>query len=268
MSAVTRPVAIEWLLEFRRYRELFFFLIWRDVKIRYKQTLLGASWAVIQPFFMMVIFTLMFGRMAGIDSEGVPYPVFSYAALVPWTYFQYAVTLSGNSLVANSKLISKVYFPRAIIPASSSLSGIVDFAIAAVVLIGLMVHYDTPITAGLLLWFVFLVPLVMFATAVGMIFSAMNVKYRDIKYTIPFFLHVMLFVSPIIYPASNVPERYRLILQFNPLVGILDAFRAVVIPSRAIDWNSLAIACSVTVVLFVIASVYFYRTERSFADLV
>lgn len=268
MSAVTRPVAIEWLLEFRRYRELFFFLIWRDVKIRYKQTLLGASWAIIQPFFMMVIFTLMFGRMAGIDSEGVPYPVFSYAALVPWTYFQYAVTQSGNSLVANSKLISKVYFPRAIIPASSSLSGLVDFAIAALVLIGVMVYYDTPITAGLLLWFVFLVPLVVFATALGMIFSAMNVKYRDIKYTIPFFLHVMLFVSPIIYPASNVPERYRLILQFNPLVGILDAFRAVVIPNRAIDWNTLGIACAVTAVLCVIASVYFYRTERSFADLI
>lgn len=268
MTTVTRPIAIEWLIEFKRYRELFFFLIWRDVKIRYKQTLLGASWAVIQPFFMMVIFTVMFGRMANIDSEGVPYPVFSYAALVPWTYFQYAVTQSGNSLVANSKLISKVYFPRAIIPASSSLSGLVDFAIAAVVLLALMAYYHTPITPALLLWFVFLVPLVMFATAVGMIFSAMNVKYRDIKYTIPFFLHVLLFVSPIIYPASNMPEKYRLLIQLNPLVGIIDAFRAVVIPTRAVDMPSLWIACGVTAVTFVIASVYFYRTERSFADLI
>lgn len=268
MTTMTKPVAIEWLLEFKRYRELFYFLIWRDVKIRYKQTLLGASWAIIQPFFMMVIFTLMFGRMAGIDSEGVPYPVFSYAALVPWTYFQYAVTQSGNSLVANSRLISKVYFPRAIIPASSSLSGIVDFAIAAVVLIGLMVYYQTPITAGLLLWFLFLVPLVMFATAVGMIFSAMNVKYRDIKYTIPFFLHIMLFVSPIIYPVSNVPEKYRVFLALNPLVGILDAFRAVVIPTRSVDWGSLGVACAVTAALFLVASLYFYRTERSFADLI
>jgi lipopolysaccharide transport system permease protein len=268
MSTLAKPLVVEWLAEFRRYRELFYFLIWRDVKIRYKQTALGASWAIIQPFFMMIIFTVMFGRMAGIDSEGVPYPVFSYAALVPWTYFQYAVTQSGNSLVANAKLISKVYFPRAIIPASASLSGLVDFGIASLVMIGMMIYYDMPVPLGLLLWPVFVVPLAVLATSLGMIFSAMNVKYRDIKYTIPFFIHVMLFVSPIIYGTSTVPEKYRLVLLLNPLVGIIDAFRAVVIPTRPVDWGGLWIACGITTVLLVVASVYFYRTERWFADLI
>ncbi|HEX5132251.1 MAG TPA: ABC transporter permease [Candidatus Krumholzibacteria bacterium] len=268
MTSATRPMVVEWMLEFRQYRELFFFLIWRDVKIRYKQTLLGASWAIIQPFFMMIVFTLMFGRMAKVPSEGVPYPIFSYAALVPWTYFQYAVGQSGNSLVANSKLISKVYFPRAIIPAASALSGVVDFAIATVVLIGMMIYYHMPITTGLLLWPLFLIPLVILSSAIGMVFSAMNVKYRDIKYTIPFFIQSMLFLSPVIYGTGTVPERYQMFLRFNPLVGIIDAFRASVLPTREIDWGMLGVACIVTTVLFVVASIYFYRTERSFADLI
>jgi len=270
MSTVTRtrPMAVEWLLEFARYRELFFFLVWRDIKIRYKQTLLGASWAVIQPFFMMVVFNLMFGRMAKIDSEGVPYPVFSYAALVPWTYFQYAVPQSGNSLVANSRLISKVYFPRAIIPASAALSGVLDFGIASVVLIGVMLFYHMAVPVGLLLWPVFLIPLVVFSTSIGMILSALNVKYRDIKYTIPFFIQAMLFLSPVIYGTGAVPARYNAILRFNPLVGIIDAFRAAVLPTRTIDWPQLGLAVIVTTVLFVVASMYFYRTERSFADLI
>ncbi len=261
-------MVIEWLAEFKRYRELFFFLIWRDVKIRYKQTVLGATWAIIQPFFMMVVFTFMFGKMAKMDSEGVPYPVFSYAAVVPWTYFQYAVSQSGNSLIANSRLISKVYFPRAIVPASAALSGLVDFAIASVVLIGVMLYYKMPVPFGLLLWPALLVPLVVLSTSLGMIFAALNVKYRDIKYTIPFFLNVMLFVSPIIYGTTTVPDKYRNVLIFNPLVGIIDSFRAAVIPTRSIDWPAFWVACGVTAVLALIASVYFYKTERWFADLI
>lgn len=268
MSAATRSVAIEWLLEFKRFRELFFFLIWRDVKIRYKQTALGAAWAVIQPFFMMIVFTLMFGRTGHVDSEGVAYPVFSYAALVPWTYFQYAVAQSGNSLITNSKLISKVYFPRAIIPASSALSGVVDFGIASAVMIGMMLYYHVPITWNLLLWPLFLIPLVALSVAIGMYFSALNVKYRDIKYTIPFFIQMMLFVSAIIYPISSLPDKYRQIIVLNPLVGIIDAFRAAVLPTRVIDWNLLWLSCGITAVLLVLASVYFYRTERHFADLI
>jgi lipopolysaccharide transport system permease protein len=265
---LTRPLAVEWVVEFYRYRELFYFLVWRDVKIRYKQTLLGASWAILQPFFMMVVFTLLFSRMANIDSEGVPYPVFSYAALVPWTYFQHAVPLAGNSLLANSKLISKVYFPRAIIPASSALSGVVDFAFAAVVLIGIMMYYHVPVSAGLLLWPVFLVPLLVFSTAIGMFFSSLNVKYRDIKYTIPFFVQIMLFLSPVIYPSTTMPEKYRVILQLNPMVGIIDAFRAAALPTRAIDWGLFGQASLITLGLFVLAAVHFYRTEREFADII
>jgi lipopolysaccharide transport system permease protein len=255
------------MVEFFRYRELFYFLVWRDVKIRYKQTLLGASWAILQPFFMMVIFTLLFSRVTG-DSEGVPYPVFSYAALVPWTYFQHAVPLSGNSLIANSKLISKVYFPRAIIPASSALSGVVDFLFAAAVLVGIMFYYDVPLTAGLLLWPVFLLPLLLLATAIGMFFSSLNVKYRDIKYTIPFFVQIMLFLSPVIYPSATMPERYQPLLRLNPLVGIIDAFRGAALPTRPIDWALLGQATGITIVLFALAAAYFYKTEREFADII
>jgi len=268
VNALARPQALEWLSEFVRYRELFFFLVWRDVKIRYKQTLLGASWAILQPFFMMVVFSLLFGRVAKIDSEGVPYPIFSYAALVPWTYFQYAVPLSGNSLIANSKLISKVYFPRAIIPASSALSGTVDFGFASLVLIGMMLYYHMPVTAGLLLWPLFMIPLIIFSTAIGMIFSALNVKYRDIKYTIPFFVQAMLFLAPVIYPFSSMPAKYQAVLRLNPLVGIIDAFRAVVLPTRSVDWHLLGIATVISLALLALASVYFSRAERAFADLV
>lgn len=270
MTSLARPVAVEWMAEFVRYRELFFFLVWRDVKIRYKQTLLGASWAILQPFFMMIVFSILFGRVAKIDSEGVPYPIFSYAALVPWTYFQYAVPLSGNSLISNSRLIAKVYFPRAIIPASSALSGAVDFGFASLVLVGMIFYYHMPLSAlmGLLLWPLFLIPLVILSTAIGMFFSALNVKYRDIKYTIPFFVQAMMFLSPVIYPSSSMPEKYQALLRFNPLVGILDAFRAAVLPTRSIDWGLLGLATIISLVLFVIASVYFYKTERTFADLV
>jgi len=268
VTTLVRPLVVEWLAEFYRFRELFYFLVWRDVKIRYKQTLLGASWAILQPFSMMIVFSILFGRVAGIDSEGVPYPVFSYAALVPWTYFQYAVPQAGNSLVANSKLISKVYFPRAIIPASSALSGVVDFGFAAVILIGIMLYYHVPLSAGILLWPLFLIPLLVLATAIGMFFSSLNVKYRDIKYTIPFFVQVMMFVSPVIYGTSKLPDRYQSILKFNPLVGIIGAFRAAVLPARSIDWGLFGLACIVTTVLFVLAAVYFYKTEREFADII
>jgi lipopolysaccharide transport system permease protein len=268
MNAVARSVPVEWLYEFVRYRELFFFLVWRDVKIRYKQTLLGASWAILQPFFLMVVFSFIFGRIAKVDTEGVPYQVFSFAALVPWAYFQYAVPLAGNSLISNTGLISKVYFPRAIIPASSALSGVVDFAIASAMLIALMVYFHIPFTAELLLWPLLLLPLVVFTTAVGMLFAALNVKFRDIKYTIPFFMQAMLFLSPVAYPTSAVPEHLTWLRYLNPLAGILDAFRASVLPARTIAWGELGIAIGLTLILFTIASVYFYRTERSFADLI
>jgi lipopolysaccharide transport system permease protein len=268
MSTSVRINRWEGILEYGRYRELFFFLVWRDIKIRYKQTFLGVLWAVIQPFFTMIIFTIFFGRVAGIDSEGLPYPIFSYSALLPWTYFSVAVALSGNSLLANSRLISKVYFPRAIIPTASALSGIVDFAIAYIVLIGMMLYYDIHFSWGMLWWPVLLIPLVILIVSLGMMLSALNVKYRDVKYAIPFFIQSLLFISPVIYPTTSLPHRFQKILALNPLTGLINAFRASLLPERSIDWHSLLISVCVVAVLFVMAVLFFHRTEREFADVI
>lgn len=268
VGALARRTLPEWILEYARYRELFVFLVWRDVKIRYKQTVLGAAWAIIQPFMMMVVFTLLFGRMAKMDSQGMPYPIFYYAAMVPWTFFQQGVPLSGNSLVTNAKLISKVYFPRAIIPTASALAGVVDFAVASLVLLAMMAYYHFPFTLELLLWPVLVLPLTVLVVSIGMVFSALNVKYRDIKYTIPFFIQMMLFVSGIIYPSASVPERYQALLRANPLVGLINAFRACVFPTQTIDWHEVGVSCAIIAVLFVLAATYFRRTEKFFADLI
>jgi lipopolysaccharide transport system permease protein len=258
----------EWLQEFWRYRELFYFLVWRDVKIRYKQTVLGAAWAIIQPFFIMIIFTLFFGRLAKMPSDGIPYPVFSYSALVPWTYFAGALALAGNSLVGNANLITKVYFPRVTIPASAVLSGLVDFAIASVVLLGMMVYYRIQLSWGLLLWPVLVVPLVLLALGVGMFLAALNVKYRDVKYTIPFIVQLWLFLSPIIYPTSIIPERFRTLIALNPISGIIEAFRASLLPTRQVDWQLLSVSVAVTLFIFTLGALYFMKTERNFADVV
>jgi lipopolysaccharide transport system permease protein len=257
-----------WLREFWQYRELFFFLVWRDVKIRYKQTALGAIWAVIQPFATMIIFTIFFGRMAKMPSDGIPYPIFSYCALLPWTYFSISLGLSGNSLVANANLIRKVYFPRVAIPAASALGGLVDHSIAFVVLIGMMFYYKIPLSFGLLLWPVFMVPMVILTLGLGMILSSLNVKYRDIKYVIPFFIQSLLFITPIIYPTSVVPERFKFLLSLNPLTGMIEGFRAVMLPTRSIDWEMILTSVVIIIVIFVAGAIYFRKTEREFADVI
>jgi lipopolysaccharide transport system permease protein len=257
-----------WIKEFWEYRELFFFLVWRDVKIRYKQTVLGAGWAIIQPFFMMIIFTLFFGRMAKMPSDGIPYPVFSYSALLPWNYFSASLRLSGNSLVTGANLVRRVYFPRVALPAASTLSGLVDFAIAFVVLIGMMVYYDIPISWGLLMWPLLLIPLVLLALGIGMILSALNVKYRDIKHAIPFFIQALLFITPIIYPTSIASKKIQFLLSLNPLTGLIEAFRASMLPTRSIDWQLLGMSVVITLVIFVVGAIYFRRTEREFADII
>jgi lipopolysaccharide transport system permease protein len=256
------------LNEIFQYRELFFFLVWRDIKVRYKQTVLGAAWAIIQPFFLMVVFTLFFGRLAKMPSDGIPYPIFSYSALVPWTYVSVSVALAGNSLVGNANLLTKVYFPRIALPASSVLAGAVDFAIASTVLIAMMIYYDVALSWELLLWPVLLVPLMMLTLGVGMILAALNVKYRDVKYAIPFALQLWLFVTPIIYPTSIVPERMRFLVGLNPLTGIIEAFRASLLPNRYVDWELLLLSMGITLIIFVVGALYFYRTERYFADLI
>jgi lipopolysaccharide transport system permease protein len=268
IASTPSTVPRAWLREFWRYRELFYFLVWRDVKIRYKQTALGAAWAIIQPFFTMVIFSLFFGRLAKMPSDGMPYPIFYYSALIPWTYFSVSLGQSGNSLVANANLIRRVYFPRVALPAASALGGIVDFAIAFVVLIAMMIYYHIPFTLGLLLWPLLLIPMILLVISLGMILSSLNVKYRDIKYAIPFFIQSILFMTPIIYPTSIVPERFRVLLLLNPLTGLIDAFRASVLPTRQIEWGPVGISVAVTLVILVLAAVFFRNTEREFADII
>lgn len=249
------------------YRELLYFLTWRDVKVRYKQTALGAAWAILQPLLTMLIFTLFFGRLAGIPSDGVPYPLFAYAGLLPWTFFSNAVTNSGNSLVGSANLITKVYFPRMIIPAGAVLAGLVDLAIAFVILIVLMAYYDVAITLNLIMLPALVGLITLLAMSVGMWMSALNVKYRDIRYALPFLTQLWMFASPIIYPLSLVPEKWRWLFALNPLTGIIEGFRSSLF-GRDFNWMSLSISAAFTLALLVYSSYSFKRMEKSFADIV
>ena len=278
MAAESRPIPVV-IIESRRgwrainlrelwtYRELLYFLIWRDVKIRYKQTLLGATWAIVQPLLTMVIFTFIFGRVAQIDSGGIPYPVFAYAALLPWTFFANAITNSGNSIVGSAHLITKVYFPRMIIPVSAVGAGLVDFAVAFPMLAALMFYYHIPLTWNLL----FLVPLVLLTTllaiAVGMWLSAINVKYRDVKFAIPFLVQIWMYLSPVAYPSSVVPARWRTVYSLNPFVGIIDGYRWVLF-GGAIPLREIGISLVITLLLFGYATYQFRKMEKGFADVI
>jgi lipopolysaccharide transport system permease protein len=251
-----------------RYRELLRFLVWRDVKIRYKQTVLGAAWAVIQPFITMIVFSVFFGRLAKMPTDGIPGPIFWYSALLPWTYFSSTIVSAGNSLVSNRDLITKVYFPRVIIPASTVFSGLVDFAIAFVLLIGMMLYYGIPLSWGILVWPLAMTTLVVLALGAGMFLAALNINYRDIKYALPFGIQLLLFLTPIIYPSSIIPEKYQGLLALNPLSGIIEACRASLIPTHAVDWKLFGASVLITLVTFVAGAIYFNRTQRSFADVV
>jgi len=250
------------------YRELFYFLAWRDMKVRYKQTVLGVLWAIIQPVFTMVIFTVVFGHMANISSEGVPRPIFYFSALLPWIYFSSTLNSAGLSLVSNSGLLTKIYFPRIILPAAAALGGLVDFLIGSVLLVGFIIYYDLRVGWNLLLWPALLVPLVLLAFSLGSFLAALNVKYRDVKYAIPFGIQLLLFMTPIIYPSSVFPERFQWLLALNPLSGLIEAFRYALVPSYKVHWDVLALSLAVTAGLFVFAMVYFKRTEKAFADIV
>jgi lipopolysaccharide transport system permease protein len=258
----------ESLVEILRYRELLFFLTWRDVKVRYKQTLLGAAWAVIQPLVAMIVFTVFFGRLAEIPTGEIPYPIFSYTALVPWIYFSTAVISAGNSFVANTDLITKVYFPRIIIPLSAVLGCLVDFVIASAMMGVLLAWYGISPSTQMLVWPLAVGLLVVLALGAGMFLAALNVTYRDIKFALPFGIQMLLFVTPIIYPSSLVPAAYRPLLALNPLSGIIEACRASLLPSQSIEWGPLGVSALMTGVIFVLGARYFQRTERSFADVI
>ncbi|MDQ3666123.1 MAG: ABC transporter permease [Acidobacteriota bacterium] len=250
------------------YRELFYFLVWRDLKVRYKQTVLGVAWAIIQPLFTMLIFTLFFGRLAGVPSDDVPYPVFVYAGLLLWTFFANAVTTSGNSLVGNSNLLSKVYFPRLFIPSAAVGAGLVDLAIAFVILVALMIYYEVVVTWSILMLPVLVLLTTLLAVGVGTWLSALNVKYRDIRFALPFLIQIWMFVSPIIYPPSFVPEKWRWLLALNPLTGIIDSFRVSLFGHQNFNWGMLAISTMITLALLAYSAYAFWRMEENFADIV
>ena len=254
--------------ELWQYRELFYFLAWRDVKVRYKQTALGIAWAVLQPLLAMMMFTLLFGRLGSLPSEGMPYPLFYFCALLPWTYFSATLTNSGNSLVANANLLTKVYFPRVILPTSAAVSGLVDLAVGSVLLFAMMGYYRLAPGWSLLLAPPLILLLFVAALGVSMILAALNVRYRDVKYTLPFLVQFWLFATPVIYPASMIPRRYRLLVALNPMSGVIDAFRACLVPTKQLDWQLLWTSSVVTLAVFTAAVIYFKKTERAFADIV
>jgi len=250
------------------YRELLYFLVWRDIKVRYKQTVLGAAWAVIQPFFTMVVFTIFFGQLAKVPSDGLPYPVFAYCGLLPWQLFSYALTQSGNSLVANQNLITKVYFPRLVIPLAACLAGIVDFGIAFLVLLGMMIFYGITPTAAMASLPIFLLFALATALGVGLWLSAMNVRYRDVRYTIPFLTQVWLFATPIAYPSSLIPAKWRAIYGLNPMAGVVEGFRWALLGKGELPGPLVGISLAAVVVLLTGGLYYFRRMERTFADVV
>lgn len=249
------------------YRELIYFLTWRDVKVRYKQTLLGAAWAILQPLLTMIIFTLLFGRLAGIKSDGVPYPIFAYSGLLIWTFFANSVTNSGNSLVGSANLITKIYFPRMIIPGAAVAAGLVDLGLASLVLVVLMLYYQVPIGGGILMIPPLLFLTTLLALGVGMWLSALNVKYRDVRHAIPFLIQLWMFASPVIYPASILPARWRWVLELNPLTGIIENFRVALFGGR-FGWTSLSVSTAVTLIILVWSAYSFRRVEKTFADIV
>jgi lipopolysaccharide transport system permease protein len=250
------------------YRELLYFLVWRDIKVRYKQTVLGAAWAIIQPFFTMVVFSIFFGRLAGIPSDGLPYPIFAYCALLPWQLFSHAITESGNSLVANQNLITKVYFPRLVIPISAVLAGLMDFGIAFLVLLGMMAYYGIAPMMAVLTLPLFILLAIATALAVGLWLSALNVQYRDVRYTIPFLAQFWLFVTPIAYPSSLVPEGWRVLYGLNPMAGVVEGFRWALLGTANAPGPMLAVSVAVVVALLVGGLYYFRRMEKTFADVV
>lgn len=254
--------------ELKEYRELLFFLALRELKIRYKQTIMGASWALMQPFFTMIVFTLIFGGLAKMPSEGIPYPIFSYSGLLIWTYFSNALSQSSNSLVANSNLLSKVYMPRIFIPTSPCLAGIVDYTIALSILALMMLYYKFVPNITIFMLPIIVLMTFLLASGIGYWLSSICVKYRDVTFVLPFFIQLLMFVSPVIYPANIVGKKLQWLLYLNPLTGIINAHRACILGYTAVDYAGLLISAVMIIVIFVSGVLYLKHTEKYFADLV
>jgi len=250
------------------YRELLYFLAWKDLKLRYKQTVLGAGWALLQPFATMVVFTVFFGRLGGLPSDGLPYPVFTYAALLPWMLFAYVLTQSSQSIVVHQDLVTKVYFPRLLIVLAPLGVGLVDFGIAFTLLLAMMLWYGLPPGPAVLAVPLFVALAAMAAVAVGLWLAAANVRYRDVRHALPFFTSLWLFASPVAYPASLVPEHWRWLYGLNPMAGVIEGFRWALLGGRGVPLSLVAASSTVTLILLVGGLAYFARVERTFADVV
>jgi len=254
--------------ELWNYRELLYFFVWRDIKIRYKQTAIGAAWAVLQPFLTMLIFSLFFGRLAHIPSQGLPYPIFFYSALLPWMYFATALQNATNTIVENQRLITKVYFPRLVLPLSAVLSGLVDFGISFLMFIAMMIYYRIHPTAALLWLPLFLLLAVLTALGVGLWLSALNAIYRDVRYVLPFLVQFWLFASPVAYPSSLVPERWRWLYGLNPMAGVIEGYRWSLAGAGDPPSRLIFVSVSVVLVLLVSGVAYFQKMETTVADVV
>ena len=254
--------------ELWQYRELLYFLTWRDIKVRYKQTALGAAWAIIQPVMTMVVFSLFFGKLGKIPSDGVPYPIFSFAALVPWTFFANGLSQSSNSLVGSSNLIKKVYFPRLAIPIATVLSGLLDFVLAFVVLLAMMLYYGVVPTVNTLWLPLFLLLAVVTSLGVGLWLSALNVQYRDVRYVVPFLTQFWMFATPIAYPSSLLHEPWRTIYALNPMVGVVEGFRWALLGTNTAPGPIIAASSFAALLILISGAFYFRRMERTFADVV
>jgi lipopolysaccharide transport system permease protein len=270
-TVVIRPSRALFDLDLRavwKYRELLYFLVWRDLKVRYKQAAIGIAWAIVQPVVALAIFTVVFGRFARLPSEGVPYPLFAMAALLPWTYFSEALRRSATGLVEDSDLIRKIYFPRLVIPLAMITAPLIDLAISFVLLVALMVWFGAVPGANILFLPLFLLLALALALAVGLWLGPINVRFRDIKHTLPFVLQVWMYASPVIYSSSMIPERWRWVYSLNPMVGVIEGFRWALLATSAPDFRAMAISCVTVLLLLAGGIVYFKKMERFFADLI
>jgi lipopolysaccharide transport system permease protein len=267
IDANAREKLIDWQ-ELWRYRDLFYILAWRDIKVRYKQTVLGALWAVLQPLLTMGLFNVIFGMLMNVDTNGAPYPIFSFVALLPWQLFSFALSHASNSLINEKNMVTKIYFPRILVPFASVMAGLLDFVISFVILLVLLAIYGTPITLRILTLPLFIVLALMSAMAVGLWLSALIVKYRDFQYVIPFMTQFWMYATPIAYASTLIPERWRVLYSLNPMVGVVEGFRWALLDSTVLDVTSMLISVAAVIVLFVGGLIYYRRMEDSFADVI
>ncbi len=259
--------AVNWS-ELVEYRDLFYFLVWRDIKVRYAQSVLGIGWALVQPVFSMIVFTVIFGKLARVPTDGIPQPLFYYIALVPWTYFQSAMTEGANSLQSHSHILSKVYFPRLILPMNGVLSKLVDFFIALLLVFVLMAFYQYVPTATILIFPLLVILMMVTASGLAMWLSALSIQYRDIRFAMGFVVQLLMYASPVVYPLSLIPEKYRFFYALNPMASVIEGFRASLLGSVPVPWNLLAVSTIAAFVIFLSGMYYFRRMERIFSDVV